>query len=269
MLFLQPRRLYHRFAVCILINLTLNLSVSICAFAGEDTNKHSSELPFSDTPAKNTTPQKGFFDGYTLMPSLMGKNIVFEYRELGYKYADIGTATGRLIDEAYIAPGIELRSPISYQYGGIRGFNIDTFVETTYSTFAANKQRIYKDSKVTTEDLGTEVHGSYLDISYILFAQYRDTYYITDKIHAVRLGIGAGLRYFKAKGNIILTDNVLKRQEVAINVEETVFLATVMFEYQYGNFLLSAIGREHGFPFEYLIYFYREKIIEASYIFEF
>ena len=241
--------------------------------ATEENSKFSSarDLPLGVSDTKNSDPQKGWFDGYTLMPGIMLKKSEFSYRgEYDMRQSDYYSTDGTLIEENYLAPGLRFRSPISYNYPGHRWINADTFIEIAFSTFKASKQLFHTRSGYETEDMGTRISGKYLDIAYFAYIQLLDTIFIKDRIHALRVGLGAGARYFTAKGNITLTDPYFdRRRTVEIDAAETKFLLKSIIEYQYDNILLTFGGSGTGFPLVYDMYSYGERSYEIAYIFKF
>ncbi len=200
----------------------------------------------------------------------MVKNIYFRYVDGdNFNRIDKEAPLGIMVEERHITPGITFRSPISFTDSHIRGLNIGAFFETAFSTFEVTKQKISNSSGLSEQDLGTEVHGQALDLVYILYIQYHDTYFVTDKKHAIRFGLGGGMGYYTAKGNIYLTENTQEWQKINIDFNDKHAILKGMIEYQFGEFLLSI--KDRG-----LVHFFtgykstlRERTIEAAYVYEF
>lgn len=104
--------------------------------------------------------------------------------------------------------------------------------------------------------MGTSVNGSYFFAAPVFFYNFSDRTTRNGKGHAFKFGVGVGLGYLRANGNIILTEDHSQRL-LNINVDEFAHSINVLMDYQYGNFIIRARGggpRVDDGPIEYSIF---------------
>ena len=139
---------------------------------------------------------------------------------------------GTLSEEFSYSPIIILGSPYKYfgesNWGGL--------MEYSFSTFQLNQQLV-NDELV---DLGTSVKGYYVFVTPTLFYSFfernpRDKYDQT-----LITGLGVGLGYLKATGDIIFTETTQELHEIDVN--RAALAISLFVDYRIGNFVTRISG---------------------------
>lgn len=140
-------------------------------------------------------------------------------------------AKGTLSEEFGYSPFLALESPYRY-------FNEKTdfgwFMEYGLGTFKLDRQLVNGQ----LVDLGTSVRGYHATITPVLFYNFGDRLL---NGHSFKLGVGTGLGYLHAKGDIILTESPVKeRHDFKIN--DLGLAVYVLFDYRYKNLNIRVSG---------------------------
>ena len=139
---------------------------------------------------------------------------------------------GTLSEEFSYSPIIILGSPYKF----IDESNWGGLMEYSFSTFQLNQQLV-NDEFV---DLGTSVKGYYVFVTPTVFYSFLERNPRNKYDQTLLTGIGVGLGYLKATGDIIFTETTQERHEIDVN---GVALAISMFmDYRIGNFVTRISG---------------------------
>jgi hypothetical protein len=139
---------------------------------------------------------------------------------------------GTLSEDFSYSPIIILGSPYKYfgesNWGGL--------MEYSFSTFRLNKQ-IVNDNLV---DLETSVKGYYAFVTPTLFYSFFDRNPHDKYDQTLITGLGVGLGYLKATGDIIFTETTQERHEIDVN--GAALAVSLFIDYRIGNFVTRISG---------------------------
>ena len=142
---------------------------------------------------------------------------------------------GTLSEDFSFSPLITVGSP--YRYFG--GSNWGGLMEYSFSGFQLNRQ-ILGDDPDNLVDLGTSVKGYYAFITPTVFYSFFGQEAHNEKNHALIAGLGAGLGYLKADGDIIFTEST--RERVDIDISDASLAVSVFVDYRMGNIMTRVSG---------------------------
>ena len=134
---------------------------------------------------------------------------------------------GTLSEDFSLSPFVTLASPYTF-FGNS---NWGWFMEYSLSSFRLNQQLI----DIELVDLGTSVKGYYAFVTPILFYSFsgRDTSRKHGK--TIIVGLGAGIGYLSATGDIIFTETT--QQRIDFDVSGRAEAVLLYFDYRKGNFV--------------------------------
>ena len=147
------------------------------------------------------------------------------------------SANGTLSEEFSYTPYIILGSPYKYfgesNWGGL--------MEYSYSTFNLSQQTV-NDELV---DLGTSVKGYDVFVMPTVFYSFFGQNASVKYDHTLITGLGVGIGYLKATGDIIFTESTQERLE--IDVSGPGLAVSIFIDYRIGNFStrISGGGTSH------------------------
>ena len=142
------------------------------------------------------------------------------------------TTQGELQSEMDMGPFLSLGTAYSYFDDSNWGYNF-TF---SISPFSIDKQLV-NENDTDPVDLGSSAKGYFFYASPVLFYHFgaKDR-----QGHSLKFGIGVGIGYLKAKGDIVYTRSDGQRHNFDISGGD--FSVAVLMEYRYRNWLLRATG---------------------------
>jgi len=148
-------------------------------------------------------------------------------------YSEGSTSTnGTLSEEFSYAPYIILGSPYKYfgesNWGGL--------MEYSFSTFNLSQQTV-NDELV---DLGTSVKGYDVFVTPTVFYSFFGQNPSIKYDHTLITGLGIGIGYLKATGDIIFTESTQERHE--IDVSGPGLAVSIFMDYRIGNFSTRISG---------------------------
>jgi len=137
---------------------------------------------------------------------------------------------------------LTLNSPYNYFGTSSAGY----YINYNLKTFDFNKQdTTITGSSITETNLGTSVSGYNVYTYASIFFNFGDKFLKTDTYRAFKIGIGAGLGYLKASGDMILTD---RAGSPLINIDISSFglVAGIYADYRFGPWVIriEAFGTE-------------------------
>lgn len=139
---------------------------------------------------------------------------------------DNSNPNGTLSEEVSYSPYIILASPYKYfgesTFGGV--------MEYSFSTFQLSKQLI-NDELI---DLGTSVKGFYAFVTPTVFYSFLGQNTSDKYDQSLIAGMGLGLGYLKATGDIIFTETTQERHEIDVN--GLALAVSAFVDYRIGNF---------------------------------
>jgi hypothetical protein len=189
---------------------------------------------------------------------MIGVGISSKYVSFDVYRAGESTPEGTLTEGEYLTFFLLLGSP--YRYFGKSSFGY--YFEMGYSAYNFDRQEIGDN----LEDLRTSVNGSYFYLTPVLFYDFGNRR--SQRDFTIKLGIGYGLGYLKASGDIIFTrDNQNTSYSYNINEWGEAFSMMLDSRYKQWIFRIIASGPEitKG-DFEYNIF---DISIDVGYAFHF
>lgn len=145
------------------------------------------------------------------------------------------SSNGTLSEDFSLFPFITVGSP--YRYFG--DSNWGGLMEYSFSGFKLNRQTIGDDPD-NLVDLGTSVSGYYAFVTPTLFYSFFGKEAHNERNHALISGIGVGLGYLNASGDIIFTESTQER--VNIDVSSTALAVSLFVDYRIGNLMTRLSG---------------------------
>jgi len=146
---------------------------------------------------------------------------------------------GTLSTDISYAPYINIGSPYKY-FGNTKfGYNI----QLSYSSYNVDKQELKNDDDLKDHD--TSANGYYIYGMPVFFYNLGDKYLKDGKGWSVKFGVGVGLGYLSAEGDIILEDlNDGSQEKTSFDVQtDPVDLAAfVLTDIRLNNFLVLIRG---------------------------
>lgn len=190
--------------------------------------------------SRGDTLVESLLSSYRLTPGITVRSTDFDVYNKG------GTDTnGTLSEDFTYWPFITLGSPYKYfgesNWGGLMEYN--------FSVFELDQQLV-NDELV---DLGTSVKGYYAFVTPTLFYSFTGQKPHGKYNQSVITGLGAGLGYLSASGDIIFTETT--QQRVEIDVSGAALAVSLFVDYRIGNFTTRISGRgttytEGGFDYD-------------------
>ena len=168
-----------------------------------------------------TPPAAAFFGQHRLTIGVSFNSVDFDVYPQGSL-----NAAGTLSEDFHTTPFVTLSGSPSYFDDSSFGW----FFEYSLSRFALNQQLV-NDSLV---DLGSSVSGYDIYIAPTLFYSFRGPFLLHRADETINVGVGAGLGYLKASGDIILTES--NGQRLAIDIADAGLAVVIFVEYQAGHF---------------------------------
>lgn len=157
---------------------------------------------------------------------------------------------GALTEEMQTSPSIHFETPY-YYFNNDPASKTGWYIELGYSSFAVSKQEIGDENSDVLVDMGTSVTGRYLYLTPVAFYNFGDlnikqgcglSLSTTDACgQSFKFGIGIGIGYLQAKGDIILTETP-GQERVSIDTNEIGSTIVVLMEYRLNNWMLRARG---------------------------
>lgn len=145
----------------------------------------------------------------------------------------------------------------SFPYHYFHNSNAGYYVNYNIKHFDFNKQ----DTSITSTginevNLGTSVSGYNVYAFTSFFYNFGDRFIVTDDNKSLKLGIGIGLGYLKADGDIILTEQS-GSPLVDINISDVGLAFGLYIDYRYGPWVFRLEGfsteaRQDSIHFEYM-----------------
>lgn len=139
---------------------------------------------------------------------------------------------GTLSEEFSYTPYIILGSPYKYfgesNWGGL--------MEYSFSTFNLSQQTVNEE----LVDLGTSVKGYDLFVTPTVFYSFFGQNASVKYDHTLITGLGVGIGYLKATGDIIFTESTRERHE--IDVSGPGLAVSIFIDYRIGNFSTRISG---------------------------
>ena len=178
--------------------------------------------------------------GYTINVGIKSKQLDFDVSEEGSL-----KTSGSLTEGSFVTQHLSINSPYHFFSENQRwGY----YFEYGFGNFEMNVQ----NSGDLEVDLGTSAKGSYLYFSPVAFYNFGDSIKLKKK-DSFMFGIGAGIGYLQADGNIVLTETTNQLVNFDVNgVDLSVF---VVMEYLHDEWFFRAQGggpslTDAGFDYE-------------------
>lgn len=172
-----------------------------------------------------------WYAGYNLTVGLAVKTVYFTVSERGSNI-ELGTLT----NQAQITPSLLFATPF-YYFTDPQRSAFGWYLESGYSSFKADRQVVGADLKEV--DMGTSVEGEYLYITPVVFYNWGDPYVTAEHGVAFKFGIGVGLGYLQARGNIVLTEST--NQVEPVNVDKYGGAVSVILDLHIQNIVMRIV----------------------------
>ncbi len=190
-------------------------------------------VSFSDEP--ETENQNHWYSGIILDIGVTASQVDLEVD----KYEDGSKVSGgTLSTDISYAPFITAGSKYRYLGSTKFGYNI----QITFSGFRVDKQDLGGDD---LEDVGTSAKGYFVYALPVLFYNFGDKTFKAGKGKSLKFGIGVGLGYLEAKGDIILEDlddGTQEKHKFDVSTDPVDLAAFVMMDIRYNKWLLQIRG---------------------------
>ena len=135
---------------------------------------------------------------------------------------------GSMTEGMYTTYYLSLNSPYKF-------FSEDSqlgyYFEYGYSSFKMGLQ----NTNISEEDLGTQVEGEYVYVAPVVFYNFGDSIK-SKKKDALLLGLGIGVGYLQAKGDVIFTET--DNQLFDVDVSGVDIAIVIIMEYQHNEWFL-------------------------------
>jgi len=145
---------------------------------------------------------------------------------------DSTNTNGTLSEDFSYSPFVILGSPYKYfsesNWGGL--------MEYSFSGFQLNKQYTGGD----LVDLGTSVKGYYVFATPTLLYSFRGQNSQDNNYRTIIAGLGIGIGYLNATGDIIFTETTQER--FAIDINGAALAVSLFVDYRAGNFITRVSG---------------------------
>ena len=130
------------------------------------------------------------------------------------------------------------------------------FIDLGWKNFTLSRQE--KPNGLSADlplDLGTSVTGNFYHLTPVLFYSWGDRHIGKQGGQSFKFGVGYGVGYMQATGNIIFTETT--QENHAINISGTGLAVSVLMDYRYNNWYMRALGSGPGITrrgYEYAIF---------------
>ena len=242
------------FFFCFIFSLTVN-----AAPLNSDGATDSSNVNREAYPQTNDIQEAHWYTGYTLTLGAAYKTVYFAVSERGSNITQ-----GTLTNDGQITPSIIVKTPF-YYFSDSPSASLGWFVEYGYSSFEVNKQAV--GEYLNEIDMGTSVTGKYLYVVPVLFYNWGDAYIKNGRGLSLKLGLGPGLGYLQAKGNIVLTETTNETEDV--NFSAFGGAIAIVLDFRANNFLMRVSSNGPSPSHGNRVYSVHEEIFEIGYTFTF
>jgi len=144
-----------------------------------------------------------------------------------YSLNDSDLVVGSFVSDDDFSLSFRLSSPLHYFKDRPDGY----MWSYNFRNFDFNRQTTGGQDQA--ENLGTSVDGYNVNAFWTYFYNYGDKYIINERSQSFKIGVGAGIGYLKADGNIVLTE-VGGMPVSNIGVNDFGYVISVYFNYRYG-----------------------------------
>ena len=185
----------------------------------------------------------GLLDDYSFRVGIADKALDLEVSDV-----NATSYSGSMSEGQYITATLSLNSPYEFFKDSKFGY----YIEYGFSNFEMDVQ--VTNNGTIEEDLGTSVNGLSLYLTPVLFYSFGDNIN-KEKKHSFLIGLGAGIGYLKASGEIIFTETTSELFDVDVNKVD--LSVVILLEYQYNNWYVryQDSGPEiHEGDYDYIIY---------------
>jgi len=193
------------------------------------------------------------YPSYSLAEGLMEDyafRIGIASKALDLEVSDVNETnySGSMSEGEYTTVAFALNSPYDFFKDSKFGY----YIEYGFSSFEMDVQ--VTNGGAFEEDLGTSVDGLFFYLAPVLFYNFGDNVNKKQK-NSFIIGIGAGLGYLNASGDIIFTETTSELFDV--DVDKFDLSAVILLEYQHNNWYVRYQDsgpeiRHNGF--DYIIY---------------
>ena len=167
---------------------------------------------------------ESIFDDYSLRVGISQKTLDFEVTEIGNNFY-----SGSLTEGQYITYALQLNSPYEF----IKDSNFGYYFEYGFYQFEMDYQ--VTNNGTVEQDLGTFVDGTSIYISPVLFYNIGDNVN-NKKKHSLIIGMGVGIGYIDASGEIEFTETTSELFDIDIAKVDISFVALI--EYHFDNWFI-------------------------------
>ena len=135
--------------------------------------------------------------------------------------------SGTLSEDSSYSPVVIIASPYHY----FSDSNWASSIEYSFSGFRLNQQRVNNQ----LVDLGTSVKGYYAFITPTIIYSFSDMQLSSKNNYSLLGGLGIGLGYLDASGDIILTETT--QQSLDFDINGTALAITLFVDYRIANYV--------------------------------
>lgn len=230
-------------------------------------------LALASTQATSATETAGYEKPATIEPSVThwfsGYSVVVgvAYKKPNFRVKDKETRIleGRMTGTYQTEPVLYIDTPYHYFSDNPESDGFGWYVEYGFTTFTTHLQVVgTAESRI---DLGTSISGETYNLTPIMFYNWGDPYIKNNQGQFFKAGLGIGLGYLQAKGDIILTETTNERLNIKFN-ELTMTLA-ILFEYRLNNFSIRLYAVGPSTDIKQYDYSMNEESYEFRYVFQF
>ncbi|MDH5389316.1 MAG: hypothetical protein OEY06_12835 [Gammaproteobacteria bacterium] len=225
-----------------------------------------SKVSLSETVTENVTEGfAGILQGYRIDLGLSVKDAQFNVRDNANSNGAGDLAIlGTMTDDAQATLLLSLGSPYTYFNDSEFGY----YFEFGASSYNMDTQLVSVNGIKTEEKLGTSVSGKYLYLTPVLFFNFGDKYLKLNKHHSLKLGLGAGIGYLEAHGDIIFTNSPLQEHHV-VDIDTLGLSIAMLIDYRYNQWLLRLSLAAPGTEKNNLSYEMTDAALNIGYTFMF
>lgn len=186
---------------------------------------------------------EGLFDDYLFRVGVGIRNIDLQVTSVFEK-----NPSGTMTEGEYVAPTFSMNSPYSY----FKQSNFGYYFEYGIYNFDMNRQVV--EGGTAEDNQGTSVDGFSAYFAPVLFYNIGNKLELKNR-HSFIIGVGLGIGYLDASGDVIFTETT--KETFNVDIDKVDIAIAVLLEYQYGPWFvrIQDVGpsiREGDYDYELL-----------------
>ena len=174
------------------------------------------------------------FGGSRLIVGITSKNISLTIQDPEDAFTDYGVMTHA---DFSISPLLTFYTPDVYMNAHSRW---GWFMEFGWRHYLVDHQEYPQQPDIEPVDLGTRVSGNFFHATPMFFYNWGDRYIDEQGGRSFKVGMGLGLGYLSASGDVIFTETTQETHN--FNIRGPGASVVVMMDYRHDNWYWRAIG---------------------------